>query len=78
VLLEAAARSGARLIPIDSEHVAISQCLGSARIDAVERVVITASGGALRDRPLNAFAAVTVEEVLAHPTWKMGDKIHGR
>jgi len=75
VLLEAAARSGARLIPIDSEHVAISQCLGSARIDAVERVVITASGGALRDRPMNALAAVTVEEVLAHPTWKMGDKI---
>jgi 1-deoxy-D-xylulose-5-phosphate reductoisomerase len=75
VLLEAAARSGARLIPIDSEHVAISQCLGSAQIDAVERVVITASGGALRDRPLNAFADVTVEEVLAHPTWKMGDKI---
>jgi 1-deoxy-D-xylulose-5-phosphate reductoisomerase len=75
-ILLAAARDGdSRLIPIDSEHVAISQCLGSEPREYVERVVVTASGGALRDRPLETLAAVTVEEVLAHPTWDMGDKI---
>jgi 1-deoxy-D-xylulose-5-phosphate reductoisomerase len=75
ILLAAARRGGTRLIPIDSEHVAISQCLGSESLDSVERVVMTASGGALRDRPLETRDSVTVEEVLAHPTWDMGAKI---
>jgi 1-deoxy-D-xylulose-5-phosphate reductoisomerase len=75
VLLAAARDGGSRLIPIDSEHVAISQCLGSEPRETVERVVITASGGALRDRPLESLNTVTVEDVLAHPTWNMGDKI---
>jgi 1-deoxy-D-xylulose-5-phosphate reductoisomerase len=75
LLLEAARRGGSHLIPIDSEHVAISQCLGEEPREAVERIVITASGGALRDRPLESLADVTVEEVLDHPTWDMGDKI---
>lgn len=75
ILLAAARDGGSQLIPIDSEHVAISQCLGSEPREYVERVVVTASGGALRDRPVETLAAVTVEEVLAHPTWDMGDKI---
>jgi len=75
ILLEAVRRGGTHLIPIDSEHVAISQCLGSEPREAVDRVVITASGGALRDRSVDSLADVTVEEVLAHPTWNMGDKI---
>jgi 1-deoxy-D-xylulose-5-phosphate reductoisomerase len=75
LLLSAAREGGARLIPIDSEHVAISQCLGTEPRESVERIVITASGGALRDRPPESLSEVTVEEVLAHPTWDMGDKI---
>jgi 1-deoxy-D-xylulose-5-phosphate reductoisomerase len=75
-ILQAAARDGgSRIIPIDSEHVAISQCLGTEPRENVERVLITASGGSLRDRPLDTMPDVTVEEVLAHPTWNMGDKI---
>ena len=62
-------------MPIDSEHVAIHQCLGGVRLDEVERVVVTASGGSLREKPLDALESVSVEEVLSHPTWEMGPKI---
>jgi 1-deoxy-D-xylulose-5-phosphate reductoisomerase len=75
ILLAAARDGGGRLIPIDSEHVAISQCLGTAPPENVERVVMTASGGALRDRSLDAMTSVTVDDVLRHPTWDMGAKI---
>jgi 1-deoxy-D-xylulose-5-phosphate reductoisomerase len=75
LLLAAARRGGSHIIPIDSEHVAISQCLGKEPLEAVERIVITASGGALRDRPLESLSDATVADVLAHPTWNMGDKI---
>ncbi len=75
LLLRAARASGVELVPIDSEHVALAQCLaGAARAD-VERVILTASGGALRDRNPDALADVTVRDVLAHPTWRMGAKI---
>ncbi len=75
LLLRASQRSGAPLIPIDSEHVAIAQCLAGATIDEVDRVILTASGGSLRDRNPEALSGVSVEEVLAHPTWRMGAKI---
>lgn len=75
LLLAAARASGAAIIPVDSEHVAIAQCLSGARIEDVDRIVITASGGSLRETPLEALDRVTVEEVLAHPTWNMGAKI---
>jgi 1-deoxy-D-xylulose-5-phosphate reductoisomerase len=75
ILLGAARRSGAAIIPIDSEHVAISQCLEGARREDVSRVIMTASGGALRDRDTGAMSTVTVDDVLAHPTWNMGAKI---
>ena len=75
LLLRAARKAGVALVPIDSEHVAIAQCLaGAARAD-VERVILTASGGALRDRDPDATAEVAVGDVLAHPTWRMGAKI---
>lgn len=68
---------GAQLIPVDSEHCALHQCLRSS-FDAgaeLERLVLTASGGPFRGRSSSSLAAVTVDEALAHPTWKMGPKI---
>ena len=68
---------GAELVPVDSEHCALHQCLRSSR-DAdreVARLVLTASGGPFRNRSAESLAAVSVEEALAHPTWKMGPKI---
>jgi 1-deoxy-D-xylulose-5-phosphate reductoisomerase len=64
-----------RLRPIDSEHSAIWQCLLGERLDEVERLVLTASGGPFRDRSSGELEAVTPAEALAHPTWQMGPKI---
>jgi 1-deoxy-D-xylulose-5-phosphate reductoisomerase len=64
-----------RLRPVDSEHSAIWQCLLGERIETVQRLVLTASGGPFRDRPLTELEAVTRDEALAHPTWQMGPKI---
>jgi 1-deoxy-D-xylulose-5-phosphate reductoisomerase len=72
------ARGGDRLDwlrPIDSEHSAIWQCLVGERLDAVRRVVLTASGGPFRDRDPRTLGGVTPDEALAHPTWRMGPKI---
>ena len=75
-LLQLAARQGGgELRPVDSEHSAIWQCLAGEDPSSVRRLVLTASGGALRDLPLDALAAITAEEALAHPTWQMGRKI---
>jgi 1-deoxy-D-xylulose-5-phosphate reductoisomerase len=70
-----AAASGARILPVDSEHSALWQCLRGEKADAVRRLVLTASGGPFRQRDLATFAAVTVEEALRHPTWNMGPKV---
>src|SRR5262249_62178556 len=75
IMLRAASASGVAVVPIDSEHVAIAQCLAGSHTDQVERVILTASGGALRDRGTADLAHVPVDEVLAHPTWNMGAKI---
>jgi 1-deoxy-D-xylulose-5-phosphate reductoisomerase len=75
IMMRAARTSGAAVVPIDSEHVAIAQCLAGSQPEDVERVILTASGGALRERNLADLARVPVEEVLAHPTWNMGAKI---
>lgn len=64
-----------RLRPIDSEHSAIWQCLVGERIEHVERLVLTASGGPFRGRDPKSLAAVTPSDALAHPTWQMGPKI---
>jgi 1-deoxy-D-xylulose-5-phosphate reductoisomerase len=73
----AAARSGMPLLPIDSEHSAIWQCLQGEEpyTDRVARLQLTASGGALRDVPIEALPTVTPDAALAHPTWRMGPKI---
>jgi 1-deoxy-D-xylulose-5-phosphate reductoisomerase len=75
LLMAEAARHGARILPVDSEHSAIFQALVGEDIAAVERIILTASGGALRDWPLEALAKATVAEALAHPNWAMGQRI---
>jgi 1-deoxy-D-xylulose-5-phosphate reductoisomerase len=75
-LVTAAARAAnRRLLPVDSEHSAIFQCLESVPRTAVRRIVLTASGGPFLHRPLETMARASVEEALSHPTWKMGKKI---
>jgi 1-deoxy-D-xylulose-5-phosphate reductoisomerase len=63
------------LLPIDSEHNAIHQCMRGGRLHEVERVWLTASGGPFLHTPASDFAAITVEQALNHPTWKMGRRI---
>ncbi len=75
LLMELASRHSARLIPVDSEHNALAQCLRAGRLEEVRRLVLTASGGPFRGRKRNELAAVTPEEALRHPTWRMGRKI---
>ena len=70
-----AARSGAQLLPVDSEHSAVFQLLLGQDRRGVRRVVLTASGGAFRDVPEEQLDGVTPEQALAHPTWKMGPKV---
>ncbi|HYC70624.1 MAG TPA: 1-deoxy-D-xylulose-5-phosphate reductoisomerase [Opitutaceae bacterium] len=74
-VLEAARRSGSRLLPVDSEHNAVFQCLEGRTAADVRRVVLTASGGAFRDWPLERLAQVTPADALKHPNWAMGPKI---
>jgi 1-deoxy-D-xylulose-5-phosphate reductoisomerase len=66
---------GGRLLPIDSEHCALHQCLDGRRPEEVRRLMLTASGGPFRNRPRETFDRVTPEEALNHPTWRMGRKI---
>jgi len=75
-LMTAAARArGVSLLPVDSEHSAVFQCLVGHNRGDVHRVLLTASGGPFRELPTEKFATVTVEDALRHPTWKMGAKI---
>jgi 1-deoxy-D-xylulose-5-phosphate reductoisomerase len=68
-------RSGAALVPVDSEHSALFQLIGGVPADRVASAVLTASGGPFRGRVADELAEVTVDEALAHPTWTMGAKI---
>jgi 1-deoxy-D-xylulose-5-phosphate reductoisomerase len=70
-----AAAAGARIIPIDSEHSALWQCLRGEDPATVSRLVLTASGGPFLRRPIDTFATITPAEALAHPTWNMGPKV---
>jgi 1-deoxy-D-xylulose-5-phosphate reductoisomerase len=74
LLVARAARSGATLLPVDSEHSAIFQCLQGAPRERVAAVVLTASGGPFWERTREEMAAATVADALAHPTWRMGVK----
>ena len=75
LVTRAARASGARLLPVDSEHSALFQCLLAGRREEVRRLILTASGGPFRDLPRDRLEAVTVAEALRHPTWNMGPKI---
>ncbi|MFV1600220.1 MULTISPECIES: 1-deoxy-D-xylulose-5-phosphate reductoisomerase [unclassified Phaeobacter] len=75
LLLETARSHNARLLPVDSEHSAVFQGLVGEDIAAVERVVITASGGAFRDWPLEQLKTATVAQASSHPNWDMGQRI---
>jgi 1-deoxy-D-xylulose-5-phosphate reductoisomerase len=70
-----ARRQGKPLLPIDSEHNAVHQCLRGGRMEEVDRIWLTASGGPFLNTPRSEFAAITVERALNHPTWKMGRRI---
>ena len=70
-----ARRQGKPLLPIDSEHNAVHQCLRGGRMDEVRRIWLTASGGPFLNTPKSRFADITVEQALNHPTWKMGNRI---
>ena len=75
-LMTAAARArGVALLPVDSEHSAVFQCLVGHNRGDVHRVLLTASGGPFREWPRERFGGITVEDALKHPTWKMGAKI---
>jgi 1-deoxy-D-xylulose-5-phosphate reductoisomerase len=75
LLRKTARTSGSSIIPIDSEHSAIDQCLRSGHPAEVRRLILTASGGPFRETPVERFARVTPEEALKHPTWRMGKRI---
>ena len=75
LVLNAALSGGGELLPVDSEHSAILQCLGGRPTAEVNRVVLTASGGPFREWPVERFQNIRPEDALAHPTWSMGDKI---
>ncbi|MGH9748528.1 MAG: 1-deoxy-D-xylulose-5-phosphate reductoisomerase, partial [Candidatus Polarisedimenticolia bacterium] len=75
LMRRAAEASGGRLVPVDSEHSALHQCLRGERIEEVRRLILTASGGPFRTIPEARLATVTPEEALRHPVWEMGRKI---
>ena len=75
LFMQAAERSGATLLPVDSEHNAVFQVFNPERREAVRRIILTASGGPFRDASLETMKAATRADALAHPTWSMGDKI---
>ncbi|CUJ96082.1 1-deoxy-D-xylulose 5-phosphate reductoisomerase [Ruegeria denitrificans] len=75
LVLETARKYNARLLPVDSEHSAVFQALVGEDIRSVERIIITASGGAFRDWPLSELAGATVEQASSHPNWNMGQRI---
>lgn len=75
LLRKTAEKTGAAIIPVDSEHSAVDQCLRSGRLNEVRRLILTASGGPFRDTPLEHFSKISPEEALKHPIWQMGKRI---
>ncbi|MGC6486623.1 MAG: 1-deoxy-D-xylulose-5-phosphate reductoisomerase [Planctomycetota bacterium] len=74
-LMPLARASGATILPVDSEHCAIFQCLDGEQPEAARKIWLTGSGGPFRERDLGTFGDITVDEALQHPTWKMGPRI---
>jgi 1-deoxy-D-xylulose-5-phosphate reductoisomerase len=75
LMLAAAHKSGAEILPVDSEHNAIHQCLRGENLGEVKRLILTASGGPFRNKTRDEIESATRDEALNHPNWKMGDKI---
>ena len=75
LVMAAAVKAGKELLPVDSEHNAVHQCLRAGDHKEVTRIVLTASGGPFRKTPLKDLEKVSVEQALAHPNWKMGSRI---
>ncbi|HET9334959.1 MAG TPA: 1-deoxy-D-xylulose-5-phosphate reductoisomerase [Sphingomicrobium sp.] len=75
LMIDAARASGAAILPVDSEHNAIYQCLAGSRSEDVSRLILTASGGPFRGRSREEMAVMTPEQAVAHPNWSMGAKI---
>src|SRR3990167_42197 len=75
IVPEAARRRGVAILPVDSEHNAIHQCLHGRHVSELKRLVLTASGGPFRGRSSSDLSAVSTEDALRHPTWRMGRKI---
>ena len=74
-IMEAAKRQNALILPVDSEHNALFQCLQGVPRDQASRVILTASGGSFRDTPIEQLGSVTLEKALQHPNWDMGPKV---
>lgn len=75
IVMREASKKGVKVLPVDSEHNAIYQCLDGQRNNDVRRLILTASGGPFRQTPADQFNAITLEQALRHPTWNMGPKI---
>jgi 1-deoxy-D-xylulose-5-phosphate reductoisomerase len=75
LLRSTAKKTQATIIPVDSEHSAIDQCLRSGRLNEVKRLILTASGGPFRETPVEQFPGISPEQALNHPVWKMGKRI---
>lgn len=75
IVTDRASKKGINILPIDSEHSAIFQCLNGEDVSSVEKIWLTASGGPFRNAGVEEMKAVTPERALAHPTWKMGRKV---
>ena len=75
LLSKTAAKTGARILPVDSEHCAIDQCLRAGKREEVRRLILTASGGPFRNMPVDEFEQITPQAALNHPTWRMGQRI---
>ena len=75
IVMAEARKHGVRVLPVDSEHSAIFQCLDGREPESVRRLILTASGGPFRETPAGQFADITVEQALEHPSWAMGRKI---
>ncbi|HOM71138.1 MAG TPA: 1-deoxy-D-xylulose-5-phosphate reductoisomerase [Armatimonadota bacterium] len=75
IVTQKAAQHGVKIVPIDSEHSAIFQCLNGEDVKSVEKIYLTASGGAFKDKTTEEMREVTPEQALSHPTWRMGRKV---
>ena len=75
VVMKRAEENGVEIAPVDSEHCAIDQCLRAGKHEEIKKLIVTASGGPFFNKTREELSAITVEQALAHPTWKMGPKI---